>query len=119
MRSAVQVVRWLRRVSSMVAGLASPCRLLLSAPNLPLAAENGLWLVSGRNSLGGDWCVQFWFCYGFAIVLVCKPNVSASDMFMWSIRDTPAHPVRYELRIIRNRALHPARIELATFSVLG
>ena len=103
-------------------GLRVPCRLLLGAPNLPLQLKTGLWWPSAceRAQFIGRRLV----CSVLVLLRVCndfglQQNVSASDMFMWSIRDTPAHPARCELRLTRNLALHPARIELATFSVLG
>ena len=103
-------------------GLGAPCRLLLGAPDLPLQMTNGLWWPSAceRAQFIGRRLV----CSVLVLLRVCndcglQQNVSASDMFMWSIRDTPAHPARCELGLTRNRALHPARIELATFSMLG
>ena len=100
-----------------------PMPFAARCPEFAAAAEQlacgGHLLVSGRNSLGGDWCDQFWFCCGFAMILVYSRMCLQATCSCGQIRDTPAHPARCELGLTRKLALHPARIELATFSVLG
>ena len=48
-----------------------------------------------------------------------QQHVSAGDMRKCSTLVTHVHPARFEPGFFRIPALHPARIELATFSELG
>ena len=120
---AVQVLCWLWCVYLR---LGAPYRWLLGAPNSLLQLKTGCGFrlpVNGCSELRThDWveigvssCCLLRVCNIFCL----QQHVSAGDMRKCSTLVTHVHPARFEPRFFRIPALHPARIELATFSVLG
>ena len=91
-RSAVQVLRWLRRVALLLVGLTSHAVCLPCAPSLPLQLKTGCGVHLLVNT-GAVKCARTirrrLVCpvvvgCGFAIVFCMQQHVSVTDMFKCS-----------------------------------
>ena len=92
-RSAVQVLRWLRHVSLLLVGLTLPCRLLLCAPSLPLHPKKRVVAsiclctrsaVKCARMIGRRWVCPVVVGCGFALVFCMQQPVSVTNMFRCS-----------------------------------
>ena len=120
---AAQVLWWL---SCVYLRFGAPYRWLLGAPNPLLQLKTGCGFrlpVNGCSELRThDWVeIGVSSCCLLRVCNNCgmQQHVSAGDMLKCSTLVTHVHPARFEPEFFRIPALHPARIELTTFSVLG
>ena len=91
-RSAVQVLRWLRHVSLLLVGLTPHAVCLLCAPSLPLQLKTGcgvhllvnMGAVKCARTIGRRLVCPVVVGCGFAIVVCMQQHVSVTDMLKCS-----------------------------------